>query len=103
MVTDLNLEAAAPARQPLGRSALSRIKLGHVMMVLAAIFALVLNLAVLRSNEATAGVVIAAADIPAGTSLDATHFDTAIVPADDLLLARLVPATDIESARSGRP
>ncbi len=80
------------------RNLLSRIKLGHVVMVLAALFALVFNLAVLRGNEATIEVAIAAGEIRAGTTLTMSHFDTAVVPADDLLSSRFVTATGIDAA-----
>ncbi|MCP4308218.1 MAG: hypothetical protein GY926_15520 [bacterium] len=83
---------------PVRRNLLSRIKLGHVVMVLAAIVALVFNLAVLRGNEATMEVAIAAADIRAGTTLTMFHLETATIPADDLLATRFVPATDMVNA-----
>ena len=97
-MTDLDYQAEPPVRSQAGRSLLSRIKLGHVVMVLAALFALVLNLAVLRSNEATVGVAIAAGDIRAGTALTLDHFAMSDVPADDLLSVRFVTASDLESA-----
>lgn len=67
-------------------------------MLLAAVFALLLNLAVLRGNEATVEVAVAAIDIRAGTTLTMSHFDTAVVPEDDLLSPRFVPAGGIETA-----
>lgn len=97
-MTGLDYQTEPPVRPQVGRSLLSRIKLGHVVMVVAALFALVLNLAVLRSNEATVGVAIAAGDIRAGTALTLDHFATAEVPADDLLSVRFVAASDLESA-----
>ncbi len=99
MVTDLDygIEPAAPARPAEGRRVLSRIKLGHVVMVLAALFALVFNLAVLRSNEATLEIVVAATDIRAGTTLTSNHLESAVIPADDLLSARFVPATQVDA------
>lgn len=74
------------------RNLLSRVKLGHVVMALAALFALVLNLAVLRGSQSTVEIAVAAADIRAGTTLTISHFSTAEVPADDLLTARFVLA-----------
>jgi Flp pilus assembly protein CpaB len=98
-VTDLEYssETALLGQLPVGRSLLSRIKLGHVVMVLAALFALVFNLAVLRSNDATIDVAVASTDIRAGTTLTMSHFDVATVPADDLLSARFVHAADIDT------
>jgi Flp pilus assembly protein CpaB len=72
------------------RSLLSRIKLGHVVMALAALFALIFNIAVLRANESTVEVAVASTDIRAGTTLTISHFTTAEVPADDLLTSRFV-------------
>lgn len=72
------------------RNALSRIKLGHLVMALAALFALLLNLAVLRSNDSTVEIAVAAADIRAGTTLTMSHLTIAEVAADDVLNSRLV-------------
>ena len=82
---------------PVSRSLLSRIKLGHVVMALAALLALVFNLAVLRGNQAVMEVAVAAADIRAGTTLTLSHFDVAEVPADDTLSSRFVPGDSLES------
>lgn len=78
------------------RQLISRIRLGHVVMVLAAVFALVLNLLVLRDNRETIEVAVAAADISAGTTLSAAHLSLAEIPADDVLSARLVPGDAID-------
>lgn len=83
---------------PINRNLLSRIKLGHVAMVLAALLALLFNLVVLRGNEATTEVAVAATDIRAGTTLTMSHFDTATVPADDLLSSRFVLASSMADA-----
>jgi len=80
------------------RNLLSRIRLGHVVMIVAAILALIFNIAVLRSRDATVEVMVANGDIPAGATLNRSHFSTAVVPADDLLTSRFVVADDIESA-----
>ncbi len=80
------------------RNLLSRLKLGHIVMVFAALFALLFNLAVLRGNEATLEVAVAADHIRAGTTLTMSHFETAVVPADDLLSSRFVAATDLDDA-----
>jgi Flp pilus assembly protein CpaB len=80
------------------RNILSRVKLGHVVMALAALLALVFNLAVLRGNQAVTGVAIAATDIRAGTTLTMSHLATAEVPADDLLSARFLSSSDLDIA-----
>ena len=101
-MTDRLVGTGAPASfdsaQPMRRQLLTRIKLGHVAMTLAALFALVFNLAALRGNEATMEVVTAAADIRAGTTLTMSHFETAVIPEDDLLATRFVAATDMTNA-----
>lgn len=84
--------------EPVQRSVFSRIKLGHVVMALAALAALVFNLAVLRGNQATTEVAVAVADIRAGTTLTMTHLAIAEVPADDLLSGRFVPWDTVQSA-----
>ena len=64
------------------RNMLSRIRLGHVIMALAALLALLLNLAVLRGNQDTIEVAVAVSDISAGTTLSMSHFALSEVPAD---------------------
>jgi Flp pilus assembly protein CpaB len=99
MTTELDkaTETLYAGPPPARRSLLSRIKLGHVVMITAAILALIFNLAVLRSRDATVDVMVASGDIPAGSTLNLSHFATATVPADDLLTSRFIAATDLES------
>lgn len=99
-MTDLGQEASAALDSPpsVRRNLLSRIKLGHVVMALAALLALVFNLAVLRGNQATVEVAVAAGDIRAGSTLTLSHFTVAEVPADDLLTSRFVLAEAMESS-----
>lgn len=92
--TSLAYDPAASNR----RNLLSRIKLGHVVMALAALFALIFNLAVLRGNQSTVEVAVAAADIRAGTTLTMSHFATAEVPSDELLTSRFVLAETMGGA-----
>ncbi len=94
-MTDLNVDPSGSGRPQTVRSLVSRIKLGHVVMVLAGLFALVFNLAVLRSDEATIEVVLAASDIRAGTTITAGHLQTTAVPADDVLSVRFVAASEM--------
>lgn len=98
MTTELDkaTEALYGGPAPVRRNVLSRIRLGHVIMITAAIVALVFNLAVLRSRDATVDVMVANGDIAAGTTLSRSHFATATVPADDLLTARFIAASDLE-------
>ena len=80
------------------RNVLSQIRLGHVVMVLAALLALLLNLAVLRSNQDTIEVAVAASDISAGTTLSMSHVVLSEVPADDVLSARFVAGDGVAGA-----
>lgn len=97
-MTDRSNGSEAAGYDPVQRNLLSRVKLGHIVMALAAIFALVFNIAVLRGNQATAEVAVAAGDIRAGTTLTMAHLAVAEVPADDLLSSRFVSGDSLESA-----
>lgn len=88
---------AADRAPSAGRQMLSRVRLGHVVMVLAALFALLLNLVVLQDNRDTIEVAVAATDISAGTTLAEAHVRTAEIPADEVLAARLVKADAIDN------
>ena len=79
------------------RQLISRVRLGHVVMALAALFALVLNLLVLRGNQETVEVAIASTDIGAGTTLSVAHVGLAEIPADDVLAARFVPGSELDA------
>lgn len=85
------LDPAPRARHDPGRNLLSKVQLGHVVMTLAALFAFVLNLAILGGDDDTVEILVADTDIAAGTRLTAGHLATAEVPADDLVTARLIP------------
>lgn len=94
----LNQASVYEGAQSLRRNVLSRIRLGHVVMALTALLALLLNLAVLRGNQETIEVAVAAADISAGTTLSMSHLTIAEVPADDVLSARLVAGDGMAGA-----
>ena len=96
-------DGAAPASAQDGalstrRNLLSRIRLGHIVMVLAALFALLLNLAVLRGNQDTIEVAVATSDISAGTTLSMSHITLSEVPADGVLAARFVTGDRVNAA-----
>ncbi len=99
-MTDSGQEAltAFDSTPSVRRNLMSRIKLGHVVMALAALLALVFNLAVLRGNQATVEVAVAAGDIRAGSTLTVSHLAVAEVPADDLLTSRFVLADSMQSS-----
>ncbi len=99
-MTDLEhrVDPALPMQEAPGRSLLSRLRLAHVVMVLAALFALVLNLAVLSGEDNTVEIVIAAEDIAAGTRITIDHLATAAVPSNDLVTARFIDAGSASSS-----
>ena len=99
-VTDLEhrLDPAPAVQDDRSRNLLSRVRLGHVVMVLAALFALVLNLAILSGDDDTVEIAVAADDIAAGTRITTGHLATAIVPTDDLVTARFVAADEASFA-----
>ena len=69
-------DVASPSLPPRRRSLLSRLSLGHVVMILAGLLALLLNLAFLRSGDDVLRVVIAAQDLAAGEELAASSVAT---------------------------
>jgi Flp pilus assembly protein CpaB len=91
------LEAGSGGEAPsVRRKLMSRLRLGHVVMVAAALFALVLNLLVLQDNRETIEIVVAATDLGAGTTLARAHLSPVEIPADDALAARLVRADALD-------
>lgn len=63
-------------------------------MVLAGLLALLFNLAVLRSNQQTVEIAVAAADLRAGATLIQQQIVVREVPADEVLTARMLLADD---------
>ncbi len=86
---------AEPGYQPLPRpkrNPLTRITASHLLMVLAAVLAFATNVMVLRNQEETRSIVVAATSIEAGRSLTASEdFRVAEVDLDDDLFASLIP------------
>ena len=58
------------------RSLVSRLSIGHVVMILAGLVAILLNLAFLRSGTYTVNIAVAAGPIEAGTVLNETLLDS---------------------------
>ena len=54
---------------PGGRSLISRLSIGHVVMILAGLVAILLNLAFLRSSTDTINIAVASRALEAGTVL----------------------------------
>lgn len=75
---------------PPKRSPLSRISFGHVLMVLAGLFAVIFNLLLLRGGEIEDSVVVAERALPAGTRVTAEDFAFVSAPVDGSLAERFV-------------
>ena len=72
IVREDSLPPTAPAR----RSLMSRLSIGHVVMILAGLIAILLNLAFLRSGSETISIAVADTNLPAGTTLEAGTITT---------------------------
>lgn len=91
--------ASAP---PPRRSLLGRLSLGHVVMILAGLLALLLNLAFLRSGDDVLRVVIAARDLAAGEELLVASFEIAEVGDIDSISGGLLTEPQAESLVGSR-
>jgi Flp pilus assembly protein CpaB len=83
------------------RRLLSRISLGHVVMLLSGLLAFLLVLVVLRDRSEVISVAVAAVDIEAGTTL--SDQDVTMVElgnADDALIAALLDEDEVGAATS---
>ena len=75
-VTDAVQRQSGPTTGQLpSQSPLSRLSLGHVVMILAGLIAILLNLAFLRSSTETIDVIVAAKSLQAGEVLTAAAVD----------------------------
>lgn len=93
--------AVADAQARPAWRAIPRPSARHLLVLLLAVVAGLANVALLRSVDESAPVVVAAAEVPAGTTITAEHLavDEVVVGAD--LASRLVPAAD-QAAAIGR-
>ena len=73
-------------------SLVGRVSTGHIVMVVAALLAGLLNYGLLRSADQRVAVSTAATDLPAGHRLTAADLATVRLAADEALLATLLPA-----------
>lgn len=83
------------------RSLLSRLSIGHVVMILAGLVAILLNLAFLGSKSDTVRVLVAADTLPAGRVLTTADFESVEVSDAGALTAGLITTpgeTDLEGA-----
>lgn len=88
------------------RSLVTRLSIGHVVMILAGLVAILLNLAFLRSASDVTEVIVAATDLPAGLELSAADFTLAEIGDAGSLTTALVPAhsaTELYGSILARP
>jgi hypothetical protein len=76
----------------------ARVSAGQVTMVLAALGAFVLNINVIRSQEAVALVAVAASDLDAGVELETSMLDFVEIDAENPVVQRLITDAGVESA-----
>ncbi len=81
---------------------LPRLSLGHVAVALAALLAFVANVALLRSNDDTTAVVVAAHAIEAGQTVGVGDLETARVRGDASVMAGLLTSFDGLDGRVAR-
>ena len=92
-VTDaVHRQNGPTTRHPPSRSPLSRLSLGHVVMILAGLVAVLLNLAFLRSGTDTSGVLVAAQSLQTGDVLTAAAVDVVEVGNAGPLIEGLITA-----------
>ncbi len=89
---------ATEVKEPPKRNPLSRVTLGHVLMVLAGLLALVFNLAVIRGNQATIEVAVAAGEIRSGMAITDDLVTVRRIPDDRLLSDHLLGADGVDAA-----
>lgn len=75
----------------------ARVSAGQVIMVMAALSAFVLNVNVIRSQEAVALVAVAAQDLVPGAELEASMLEFVEIDAENPVVERLVTDVGLES------
>ena len=94
------LEASRPAEAvPTAgaRSLVGRVSSGHIVMVVAALLAGLLNYGLIRSGDHTVPVSTAATDLPAGHRLTAADLTSVRIAADEAVLATLLRPDDADA------
>lgn len=94
----LQSSGSRPAPAPRRRRWRPRLARGHLVTVLAAVLALVLNLVALRAVEQTVDVAAARVDLPVGTPLAAEHLRSTPVRASSDVLAGLLTGAQVQAA-----
>ena len=93
---ELSDRAALRPTPGIGRRRLTRLSLGHLIMIVAGLLAFLVNLSFLRSVDDRTLVAVAARDMPAGSRVSAADFHLVPVGAEGALLERLVTEDRLE-------
>lgn len=89
-------DAEGPA-PPSRRSLISRMSIGHIVMILAGLVAVLLNLAFLRSGTVQIEVVVASSPIQAGSVLDESRLSTVPIADPGELVGGLIVGEEVAS------
>lgn len=76
------------------RNPLTRVSAAHLLMLLAAVLAFATNLVVLRNQDESRAVVVAAVSLPAGRLVETAHLRAVEVDVDDAVYSKLIPWTN---------
>lgn len=87
------LETPTPPRRPFW----SRMSVGQIVMIVAGLAAFVLNVNVIRAQEATTMVAVAREDLIPGAPFDASMIDLVPIDAENPVVDRLVPEDALPS------
>lgn len=89
-VPDRSAEPAVLAPAPKRGGVFSRLSAGHIVMIVAALLAALVNLNLLQSRDETFLVSVAATDILPGQAIDLSAFRSAEIRATEDILDRLI-------------
>ena len=73
------------------RNPLTRVSAAHLLMLLAAVLAFATNLVVLRNQDESRAVVVAAVSLAAGRLVETAHLRAVEVDVDDAVYSKLIP------------
>ena len=93
--------AITPVQRPAGRArprgVLTRLSLGHVVMIVSGLLAFLLTFTLLRARDETARVAVAAEAIAAGATVTAESFRVVEVDVSSEQLDTMIPAVELEA------
>jgi len=95
-VTRRTTGEATPGPPP-GRSLISRLSIGHVVMILAGLLAVLLNLAFLRSSTDQIEILVTSVPVQAGSALTESSLATVSMADGNALVDGLITAKEADS------